>query len=105
LPTLLYVLLAVQVPVPPDSFTVPVDVDPSPHATVHVCVSAVPGSLKEALTDTDVPVLKTAPPSGLVILTVGATFATVTEKLAEADAPVESLTVTLTVYAVDRSFT
>ena len=62
-----------------------------------MCVSAVPASPKEALSETLVPALKRLPAVGLVIVTVGATFLTVTERLLVAEAPVESLTFTVTV--------
>lgn len=105
MPVFLNVLLDLQVPAPPDSLIVPVDVVLSPQLIVHVCVSAVPASLKDALKETAAPALVVVPLDGLVIVTVGATLATVTVKLPDEDAPVESVTVTLTVYGVERSLT
>src|SRR5580765_2573298 len=101
----LNVLLPVHLPLPPDSVIVPVDVVPSPHAIVHVCVSALPASVKDAVTETVAPALKIVPPSGLVIVTTGAAFATVAARVFAADTPVASVTVTVTVYGVERSLT
>src|SRR5690242_4105981 len=86
-----YACAPVHVPAPPLSVTAPVDVVPSPHAILHVCVSAVPASLNDALSDTLAPALKRLPVVGVVIFTLGATFATVTEKVPLAEAPVESV--------------
>ena len=93
----MYALLPVHVPAPFDSLIVPVDDVPSPHAIVHVWVSALPGSLKDALTEAVEFVLKTVPASGLAIVTVGGAFATVAEKVLVAEEPAESVTVVLTV--------
>ena len=56
--------LDLQVPAPADSLIVPVDVDPSPQVIVHVCVSAVPASVNEALNDAVAPALKIVRPTG-----------------------------------------
>ncbi len=71
---------------------------------MHVCVSVVPGSVNEALTLTVLPVAKTLPVTGEAIVTAGAAFATVTEKVPVAVVPAASVTVTRTVYGVERSF-
>src|SRR6266581_406746 len=94
-----------QVPAPDDSTTVLVELEPSPQVTVQVCVSAVPASPNDAFAVNDVPVCTELPTVGEVTVTVGATFATVTRKLPLLERPVESKTVTLTVYGVARSLT
>jgi hypothetical protein len=48
-PSVPYVWLERQVPAV--SLTVPVEEEPSPHVIVHVCVSAVPASVKEPLNE------------------------------------------------------
>jgi hypothetical protein len=86
----------VHVPAPPVSLTVPVELAPSPHVTVQVWVSPVPGSLKDADALTGADTWKLAPADGEVTLTVGGRFATATERLPFWNAPVESLTLTET---------
>ena len=48
-PLAAYEWVAVQVPAPDVSATVPVELPPSPHVTLHVCVSRTPGSANESL--------------------------------------------------------
>src|SRR5947199_6810205 len=95
--------LDLQVPEPADSLIVPVDVDPSPQVIVHVCVSAVPASVNDALNDTVAPALKIVPANGLVIVTAGGTFETVTAKVLLAEAPVPSGTLSVAVDGVVRA--
>src|SRR5262249_38429403 len=97
LPTFGYGWLAVHVPAPFDSLTVPVDVVPSPQATEQVWVSLAPASANEALSETVEPDLKRLFAAGLVIETVGAAFATVTEKLPVEELLLASVTLTVTV--------
>ena len=52
-PAAAYAWLPVQVPAPLVSLTVPAELAPSPHVIVHVWVSAVPASLKDAFAFTD----------------------------------------------------
>jgi hypothetical protein len=94
----------VQVPAPLFSVIVPFVVLPLPQLIVHVCVSVVPGSLNEALTETVLLTANTLPAVGDVTVTTGARFATETVKLPVEVAPVTSVTVTVTVYGVERSF-
>src|SRR5262249_28765044 len=97
LPTFGYGWLAVHVPAPFDSPTVPFEVVPSPQVTLHVCVSLVPASVNEALSETVEPDLKRLFAVGLVIDTDGAAFATVTEKLPVEELLLASATLTVTV--------
>lgn len=70
---------AVHVPTPADSVTVPATGGlPSPKVTVQVWVSFVPGSVNGAVTGTGVLASNSWPGVGLVMLTAGATLATVT---------------------------
>ena len=85
-----------QVPAPPLSLTVPVELVPSPHAIEQVCVSAVPASPKDAFAVTEVFVWNDEPLAGELTETVGARFATEIVKPPVADAPVLSVTFTLT---------
>src|SRR5215213_9900009 len=102
---MLYALLAVHVPAPPVSEIVPFVVVPSPHVTVHVCVSDVPASVNDARAVTVAPVKTELPAAGAVIVATGATLETLTVKLPLLEAPLESVTVTFTVYGVARSLT
>ena len=67
---------------------------------VHVCVSSVPGSVKLAFTGIGTPT-GYVPEVGVLIVTVGFTFATVTWKVAlpvPGPVPFSSATVMVTVY-------
>jgi hypothetical protein len=97
LPVELYAWLLRQVPAPLDSLTAPVLDVPSPHAMLHVCVSAMPASENVALNWYVVFQARFEPGPGVLIFTVGATFATATVKDELADCPLASLTVTVTV--------
>ena len=92
----MYVWLAVHVPLPFDSMTVPVDAGlPSPHVIEQVCESFVPASVNEAESDTgELPYDE--PADGAVMLTEEAAFETVTVALLETGALSPSLAVRVT---------